>query len=102
MVSAYNTQPPSAATATPNVLNKGDEQQYGPSTAPNTDESTESMPSFDLLDRIKGMYRLLDLISEQSSNGLGERIPTKIIFVNMDLYSGKGCHSPGFDCQLRQ
>jgi hypothetical protein len=29
-------------------------------------------PNFDLLHAIKGMYRILDLISEQGSGGLGK------------------------------
>lgn len=35
------------------------------------DEESPALPSPDLLGRIKGMYRLLDLINEQGSGGIG-------------------------------
>lgn len=35
------------------------------------EEAVASEPSLDLLDRIPGMFRLLDLVTEQGSNGLG-------------------------------
>lgn len=34
-------------------------------------EPVVSRPSLDLLDRISGMFRFLDLVTEQGSNGLG-------------------------------
>jgi hypothetical protein len=39
---------------------------------PRTVPSTTSHPPIDLSDAIKGMYRILDLISEQGSGGLGK------------------------------
>ena len=35
-------------------------------------EKVVSKPSLDLLDRIPGLHRLLDLVTEQGSNGLGQ------------------------------
>jgi hypothetical protein len=36
------------------------------------EEKVATEPSFDLLDRIPGMFRLLDLVAEQGSNGIGQ------------------------------
>jgi hypothetical protein len=41
------------------------------SEAPAIDEEPPASPSLDLLGRVKGMYRLLDLINEQGSGGIG-------------------------------
>lgn len=37
-----------------------------------TRSKKQMMPSLDLLERVEGMYRLLDLIPEQGSGGAGE------------------------------
>lgn len=53
--------------------NSGDDLlQHSDSTGPtmDVDEPTSGPP--DLVDSIRGMYRILDLVSEQSSGGLGE------------------------------
>jgi hypothetical protein len=52
----------SATTATPNGSNPG----------------TTTVP-LDLVDSIEGMYRILDLVNEQSSSGLGKRIVRLIL-----------------------
>jgi hypothetical protein len=36
------------------------------------EEKVATEPSLDLLDRIPGMFRLLDLVTEQGSNGIGQ------------------------------
>lgn len=36
------------------------------------EEKVATEPSLDLLDRIPGMFRLLDLVAEQGSNGIGQ------------------------------
>jgi hypothetical protein len=38
-------------------------------------------PSLDLLDRINGMFRLLDLVTEQGSNGLGQLLLTLLFLL---------------------
>ena len=41
------------------------------SESPVINDEPPAKPSRDLLDRVKGMYRLLDLINEQGSGGIG-------------------------------
>jgi hypothetical protein len=50
---------------------------------PVVDEPVASKPSFDLLHRIPGMYRLLDLVQERGSGGVGE--PNRSAYSNSSL-----------------
>jgi hypothetical protein len=45
-----------------------------------SNEKVTNKAPLDLLDRIKGMFRLLDLVTEQGSNGLGQLL-TILLFL---------------------
>jgi hypothetical protein len=47
---------------------------------PPSNDKVSAKPQLDLLDRINGMFRLLDLVSEQGSNGLGWLLIISYIF----------------------
>jgi hypothetical protein len=49
-----------------------------PITEKSCTEMTELAVPEDLSPSIKGMYRLLDLITEQGSDGLGEHLPVAV------------------------
>jgi hypothetical protein len=45
------------------------------------DTQPPGVEAHDLMHRVTGMYRLLDLISEQGSGGAGEYLPVGITFL---------------------
>ena len=46
-----------------------------------SNEKVANNPSLDLLDRINDMFRLLDLVTEQGSNGLGQLLLTLLFLL---------------------
>ena len=60
------------------------------------------LPEQDLADSIKGMYRLLDLISEQGSGGLGELLKCEFAIEYQHVFSGQNHYRTGLSPVLCQ
>jgi hypothetical protein len=66
------------------------------------DEPVATKPSLDLMHRIPGMYRLLDLVQERGSGGVGKGIYIPIKAPDSIPYSGQNHHRAGFDTAFLQ
>ena len=60
----------------------------------------------DLAEKIKGMYRLLDLINESGSNGCGNKLFSNLLLASsikkFCYHSRQGHHRAGFSQVLHQ
>jgi hypothetical protein len=95
MVSVYSDAISELTTKTADTTNPLDDESTKKSE---TKSKKQKMPSLDLLERVEGMYRLLDLIAEQGSGGAGEfdlSLLMKIIVDN--CISREDYHRAGFN-----
>ncbi|KAG8783755.1 hypothetical protein FRC15_004586 [Serendipita sp. 397] len=74
MKSAFSQIPPSTAPKSRQEPAVSSEEVMDIDPPPVKDENTAAAPSLDLLNRISGMFRLLDLVTEQGSGGLVDKI----------------------------
>ncbi|KAG8834730.1 hypothetical protein FRC17_007454 [Serendipita sp. 399] len=74
MQSALSEIPPASVPHSHHEPVPPKEEPMEADTTPIKDEPTASAPSLDLMNRISGMFRLLDLVTERGSGGLVDKI----------------------------